>query len=338
MTRVRGYVLTRYGAADAMQLRDVPLPIAGAGEVLIATCAAGLNPVDYKMRDGGTRLVFRVKLPAVAGGEVAGVIDAVGPGVTRFAPGDRVFARVDKVKLGAFAEYVAVDQDFVATMPDSLDFVQAAGVPLAGLTALQALRDELGVQQGEKVFIAGGAGGVGTFAVQLAKWLGAYVATTASPRGAELVRRLGADLVVDYTRDNVRDLLHDYDAALDLVGGQSLADALAVVRPGGRLVSIAGPPEPLTARKDLAAGRVLAAMFWLVSIRIRGQARKRGVSYRYMFMHPSGEDLATLARLIDEQRVEVVTDRVFGFEQIADAFEYLEQGHAKGKVVVRMTA
>jgi len=319
-----------------MTLRDVPVPAAAAGSVLIRVHAAGLNPVDYKIRQGKMRLLNRLDLPLVAGSELAGVVDAVGKGITRFAEGDRVFARVDKSKLGAFADYAAVSESLVAAMPASLGFVQAAGLPLAGLTALQALRDELDVAKGDRLFISGGAGGVGTMAIQIAAWMGAEVATTASAAGDALVRRLGADRVIDYTRERFQDTLHDYDAAFDLIGGSDLAAMFAIVKPGGTVVTIAGVPERTRASQDLDAGPLVSALLWLASARLRRQARRHGVTYRYLFMRPSGEDLTFLARLADERALEVVIDRVFPFDQISDAFAHLEQGRTKGKVVVQM--
>jgi alcohol dehydrogenase len=318
-----------------MELRDVPKPSPGAGEVLVRVRAAGLNPVDYKTRQGMLRPIRRYRLPIVAGSDLSGVIEAVGAGVSKFAVGDRVFGRVGMEKLGAFAEFAAASEDLFARMPPALDFVKAGGVPIAGLTVLQALRDELHVARGQRIFISGGAGGVGTFALQLAKWLGAEVATTASPRGAALVRRLGAEVVVDYTRERFEEVLHDYDGALDLVGGETLMKTFRVVKRGVKVVSVAGMPDPSTA-KDLDGGALLAAMFWVASFRIRRAARRHGVSYRYLFMHASGAELSELAELIEQGKVRVVIDRVFAFEHIAEAMAYLEQGHAKGKVVVEM--
>ncbi|MFG2377170.1 NADP-dependent oxidoreductase [Streptomyces sp. NPDC048504] len=332
---MQAYVLTRYGDASAMELRDVPEPTASEGEVLIRVRAAGLNPVDYGIRQGKLRMVTPFELPQVAGSELAGTVEAVGPGITRFTPGDRVFARVDKKKLGAYATYAVVHESLVAKMPESLDFADAAGLPLAGLTALQALRDELGLTAGEKVFISGGAGGVGTLAIQLAVWMGAQVATTASSRGEELVRSLGATTVIDYQKQKFKDVLSDYDAAFDLTGGQDLPDAFAILRPGAKTVSVAGVPEPATAR-DMDKGALMAAVLWAMSVKIRRQARRKGVGYRFLFMHPSGADLGLLAGLVDKGELKPVTDRVFPFERIADAFAYIEQGRAKGKVVVQM--
>jgi alcohol dehydrogenase len=334
---MRAFVLTRYGGPEATELREVDKPTPGPGEILVRVLAAGLNPVDFKTREGKLRVIRRYPLPVVMGSELAGTVESLGEGVSRFAEGDRVFARVDKDRLGAFAEYACVQEGLAAALPSSIEPEVAAGVPLAGLTALQSLRDELHLAPGQRVFISGGAGGVGTFAIQIAGWLGAEVATTASARGEALVRRLGASRIIDYTSKRFEEELRDQDAAMDLVGGDTLARMFQVVKRGGTVLSIAGLPEPQTARVDLGRGAGLAALFWLASFGLRRRAARHGVRYRYLFMHESGPELEELARLIDAGRLEVITDKVFPFSQIAEAFAYLEKGHAKGKVVVRMT-
>lgn len=333
---MRALVLSRYGGPECTSLADVPQPSAGTGELLVRVHAAGLNPVDFKIRQGALKVIRNYPMPIVMGNELSGVVESVGPGVTRFAKGDRVFARVDKDIMGALADYAVVHQDHAAQMPASLDFTSAAAVPLAALTALQALRDELHLATGQRVFIPGGAGGVGTFAIQLAKRMGAHVATTASQRGEALVKRLGADEVIDYTRDRFEDKLSGYDCAFDLLGGDTLARVWSVLKPGGRVVSIAGMPEPATARKDLGRGFGLAALFWVASLTTRVKAARHRCTYRYLFMHESGADLAYLASLIDAKSIEVVVDRVFPFDQAKEAIAYLETGRAKGKVVVSM--
>jgi NADPH:quinone reductase-like Zn-dependent oxidoreductase len=333
---MRALILSRYGGSEHTALTDLPEPSPRAGEILIRVHAAGLNPVDYKTRAGALKVIRNYRLPIVMGSELAGVVEAIGPGVMRFAKGDRVFARVDKNIMGAFAEYAVAHEDHAARMPASLDFLSAAAVPLAALTALQALRDELRLTAGQRVFIPGGAGGVGTFAIQIAKHVGAHVATTASPRGEALVKRLGADVVIDYLRERFEDKLSGYDCAFDLIGGDTLARLWPVLKVGGRVVSIAGMPEPLTARKDLGRGYGLAALFWVASLTTRLRAARHGASYRYLFMHPSGTDLGYLASLIEAKKLEVVIDRVFPFAEAKEAIAYLETGRAKGKVVLAM--
>lgn len=333
---MRAFVFTKYGGPEVAELRDVPRPHPGPQEVLVRVHAAGLNPVDFKIREGKLKVIQRYKLPAVMGNDLAGVVEARGDGVTRFAEGDRVFARMPKDSMGAFADYAVVPESLLARMPASLDFETAAGVPLAGLTALQALRDELKLKAGSRVFIPGGAGGVGTFAIQLAKWLGAEVTTTASPRGRALVERLGADVMIDYTAQRFEDHVRDMDGVFDLLGGETLRKSFGVVKRGGKVVSIAGLPEPGTARKDLGRGAALSALFWIASFGSRAEARKHGVTYRYLFMHPSGAELAELGQLIEDGTLHPVIDRVFPFAEIDQAFAYLESGRAKGKVVVRM--
>jgi len=333
---MRAYVLHRYGSAEGSRLDDVPSPVPGATEILVRVRAAGLNPVDFKFRQGNLKVIFRPKLPFVLGNEVAGEVIGVGSGVTRFRPGDRIFARLAKYGGGGFAEQVCVDEAHAAHMPKNIDFAEAAAAPLAGLTALQALRDELDVGPGKNVFISAGAGGVGTFAIQIAKWLGAHVVTTASKRGEALVRSLGADEVIDYTTEDISKLGRRFDAGFDLIGGETLEKTFGIMKPGTKVVSIAALPEPQTAFKDLERGWALAALFWLASYRIRARARKINVTYRFLFMHPSGTELAELGQLIEQEKIKVIVDKKFPFAQIADALAYVESGKAKGKVVVEM--
>lgn len=335
---MQALMLMRYGGPEAAELRDgVPTPSAGPEEILVHVRAAGLNPVDFKTREGKLKVIRRYPLPTVMGNEIAGVVESVGSSVTRFSVGDRVYARLDKDNMGGLAEWAVVHENHLAKMPASLTFEAAAAVPLAALTALQALRDELRLESGQRVFIPGGAGGVGTFAIQIARHFGAKVATTASPRGEALVRRLGADVVIDYTRERFEDVLHDYDAAFDLLGGDNLDRSFSVIKHGGTVVSIAGMPEPETARRDLGRGGALAALFWAASFGIRRTAARYGVRYRYLFMHPSGADLETIAALIDAKKIEVVIDKIFPFAKAKEALAYLEGGRAKGKVVVSMS-
>jgi NADPH:quinone reductase-like Zn-dependent oxidoreductase len=331
---MRAYVLKHYGGPEGALLMDVPAPTPRPRDILVEVRAAGLNPVDFKFRQGKLRAMLRPKLPLVLGNELAGEVIAVGSYVKRFRVGDRVFARVAKDRAGAFAEQACVDEDDAAHMPRNLDFTAAAAVPLAGLTALQALRDELRVKPGQKVFISGGAGGVGTFAIQIAKWLGADVTTTASKRGEALVRSLGCDEVIDYTVQDISNEEGRFDAGFDLIGGKTLEQMFEIMKPGTKIVSVAALPEPQTAIRDLGGRRALSLIFWLISYGIRSRARRAGISYRYLFMHPSGSDLALLAELIEQGKLKATVDRTYPFAKIAEALDYVESGRAKGKVVV----
>lgn len=333
---MRAYVLKRYGGAEGSELADVATPEPGPRDILIEVRAAGLNPVDFKFRQGKLRAIYRPKLPFVLGNELAGEVAAVGRDVTRFRIGDRVFARLGKEGAGAFAERTCVDADLAALMPRNLDFAAAAAVPLAALTALQALRDELAIKPRQKVLISGGAGGVGTFAIQIAKWLGAHVTTTASSRGEALVRSLGSDDMIDYTAQDLAKIDSRFDGGLDLIGGKTLDQMFAVMKPGARIVSVAALPEPLTAIKDLDGRRALAIAFWIISYGIRARARRAGVGYRFLLMHPSGSDLAQLAGLIEQDKLKVIVDKTWPFARVAEALAYVESGRAKGKVVVTM--
>src|SRR3984957_15536056 len=334
---MRAYVLKHYGGPEGSLLMDVRAPAPGPRDILVVVRAAGLNPVDFKFRQGKLRAILRPKLPFVLGNELAGEVIAVGRDVKRFRAGDRVFARVAKDRAGAFAEQACVDEDDAAHMPRNLDFTAAAAIPLAGLTALQALRDELDIKPGQNVLISGGAGGVGTFAIQIAKWLGAHVTTTASKRGEALVRSLGCDEVIDYTTQDISKVAGKLDAGFDLIGGKTLEQMFEIMKRGAKIVSVGALPEPQTAIKDLGGSRILAALFWMVSYRIRSQARRAGISYRYLFMHPSGRDLAQLAELIAQEKLKIIVDKTYPFANISEALAYVESGRAKGKVVVTMS-
>lgn len=334
MSTQTAFIAHAYGGPASATLRTTSVPTPGPRELLVAVQGAGLNPVDFKTREGALKLIYRPQFPFVLGNELSGRVVAVGADVADFQVGDAIVARVEKERMGAFAQYASVHEDTAAPAPNSVDLVDAAGLPLAGLTALQALRDCLCVGPDTRVLITGGAGGVGTLAVQIARILGAHVTTTASPRGHALVTSLGAHAVIDYTQTPLAAVSETFDCAFDLVGGADLAACFAKVRPGGKVVSVAGLPTPETAAVDLQRGFPLNFLFWLASWGTRRQATRAGVTYRYLFMRPSGADLRTLVAWVDEGKLRPIVDRRFDFADIADAFAYLESGRAKGKVVV----
>lgn len=335
---MKAFVVERYGDADTVQAREMPDPTVGEEDVLVRIHAASVNPLDLKIRSGGLKAILPYRAPFVLGNDLAGTVAAVGSRVTRFAVGDEVYARPGQNRIGAFAELIAMHQDDVAAKPATLTMEEAASIPLVGLTAWQALVERADLRPGQKVLIHAGAGGVGTFAIQLAKHLGAHVATTASSAKTDLVKSLGADVVVDYTKQAFETVLRDYDVVLDTVGGDTLDKSMQVLKPGGIVVSIAGPPDPAFAKQAGANPGIRLAIAAL-SFRIRQRARRHRVRYSFLFMTASGDQLRELTTLLDAGTIRPVVDRVFDFASTREALAHVEEGRAKaGKVVVRMTS
>ena len=334
---MRALTVERYGDKAGVRIGEVPDPQVRADDVLVRVHAASINPLDRMIRDGEMKTILPYKVPFVLGNDLAGVVIEVGSAVTRFAVGDEVFARPDKDRIGTFAELIAVQQDDVALKPASLTMEEAASLPLVGLTSWQALVERAHIQPGQRVLIHAGSGGLGSIAIQLAKQLGAHVATTASTANIDLVKHLGADVVVDYKKQAFETVLHDYDVVLDSLGGQTLQKSLEVLKPGGKVISVAGPPDAARGR-ELGANPVIRLAMSALSFRIRRAARRRNVTYSFLFMKASGDQLRELTSLVEAGKIHPVVDTVFPFESAREALEYLEAGHAKaGKVVVKMT-
>jgi NADPH:quinone reductase-like Zn-dependent oxidoreductase len=262
-------------------------------------------------------------------------VPRVGPQVRRFKIGDEVYAKPHHDRIGAFAEFIAINAGDVAIKPKQLSMEEAASIPLVGLTAWQALVERANLQKGKKVLIHAGSGGVGTFAIQLAKHLGATVATTTSTANVELVKSLGADVVVDYRKDEFEKVLRDYDVVLNSLGQETLEKSLAVLKPGGKLISISGPPDPEFA-KDLGFGWMLRQVMRFLSYGIRRKAKRHRVSYSFHFMRANGDQLREITSFIDSGVIRPVVDRIFPFESTKEAMAYVEKGRAKGKVVIKL--
>jgi len=333
---VQAFVMDRYGGPAVMRLCERPEPTVGPRDVRIRVRAASLNPIDWKLRQGKAKPVLKPALPAILGCDVAGVIDQLGAEVTGWKVGDEVFARLEKDRMGALAEYVAADQAVIARRPRRGTWEEAAAIPLAGLTALQALRDVAEVQPGQRVLIHAGAGGVGTLAIQIAHRLGAWVATTTSATNTELVTSLGADLAIDYTRDKVADRARDFDVVFETLGGASELTSLALCKPGGVVVGVSGMPDAAFAKAHLPA--VLRPLLWVATGRRRRAAARLGVRYRYLFMRPDGDELAELARWVDDGSLRAVIHQTYPLAQAAEAFAELERGRARGKIVITVGA
>jgi len=332
---MKAFVASRYGKANSVEAVELPEPELRDGDVLVQIHAASVNPLDLKIRNGELKPLLPYKLPLVLGNDLAGVVIKAGANVDRFKPGDEIYAKPDKDRIGAFAELIAISENDVAKKPRRLDMEQAASIPLVGLTAWQALVEKAKLRAGQKVLIHAGSGGLGTIAIQLAKHLGATVATTTSTANVEWVKRLGADVVIDYRSNDFETLLHDYDVVIDTQGGQTLEKSLRVLKPGGKVISVAGPPEPDFA-KEFGANWFLIQAMGALSFRIRRKAKRHGVTYSFLFMRASGDQLRELASLIDADAIRPVVDRVFPFQSTAEALAYVEKGRAKGKVVVKI--
>ncbi|MFD6062622.1 NADP-dependent oxidoreductase [Rhodococcus wratislaviensis] len=332
---MKAFVLDRYGNNDGVRSGEIPEPELGSGDVLVQIHAASVNPLDLRIREGKLKPILPYRLPLVLGNDLAGVVVKVGPDARRFQPGDEVYARPDQGRIGAFAQLIAMNEDDVAVKPRELTMEEAASVPLVGLTAWQALIEKANLQAGQKVLIHAGSGGVGTFAIQLAKHLGATVATTTSTANVEWVQRLGADIVIDYKKENFAAILQDYDVVVDTLGGETLEKSLRVLKPGGKVTSVSGPPDREFA-KEAGLNWILQQVMCLLSFRIRRKAKRDKVTYSFLFMKSSGDQLRKLASIIDSGAIRPVVDQVFPFESTKEALAYVEQGRAKGKVVVKV--
>jgi NADPH:quinone reductase-like Zn-dependent oxidoreductase len=328
---VRAFVVKKY--KGPLQEADVPEPTVGADDVLVQVQAAGVNQLDEKIRMGEFKQILPYKLPLILGNDVAGTVIRVGSKVRGFKPGDEVYARPDKDRIGTFAERIAIAQADLALKPASISMEEAGSLPLVALTAWQALVEQGNLQPGQKVLIHAGAGGVGSIAIQLAKHLGAIVATTASSSNADFVRELGADTVIDYRTQDFEQLLRGYDLVLDSLGGENLKKSLRVLKPGGKAIGIAGPPDPAFAR-GAGLNAVLRLAIAGLSAGIRRQAKKLGVGYEFLFMRASGDQLRQITRLIDDGALRPVVGRVFPSHQTIEGLRGLEKGGIRGKAVI----
>ncbi|MBD7961330.1 NADP-dependent oxidoreductase [Comamonas avium] len=332
---MKALTFKRYGKTPEIGITEVPRPTLRPDEMLVKVHAAGLNPIDNMITTGMFKPVLKFQLPAVMGSDLAGVIVEVGGSVTRFKPGDEVFASLFDQGTGSLAEFAVVPQDLAARKPANLDFVQAASVPMVGLTSWQALKERADVQTGQRVFIPAGSGGIGTFAIQLTKHLGAYVGTTTSTANVALVKSLGADDVIDYKKQEFEQVLQGYNVVLGTIRGNALEKSIGILKPGGKIISLIGPLDAAFAQARKLSF-VLELIFGLMSRKIIRMAAKKDVDYSFLFVRPDGEQLNEIGALLDAGHIHPVVDKVFPFDQAKQALEYLSQGRSKGKVVVRM--
>ena len=332
---MKAFIIDKYKSKDGGRTGQIPDPELRADEVLVEVYAAGVNLLDSKIKNGEFKLILPYKAPFVLGHDVAGIVTKVGARVQQFKVGDEVYARPADHRIGTFAEFIAIKEADVAFKPKKLTMEEAASIPLVGLTAWQALTEKGSLKKGQKVFIQAGSGGVGTFAIQLAKHLGATVATTTSAGNIELVKSLGADVVIDYRKDDFERILHGYDLVLNSQDGKTLEKSLRVLKPGGKLISISGPPDPDFA-EEIGAPWFVKLIMRFLSSGVRKKAKRLNVRFSFLFMKANGSQLKKITALINSGIIRPLIDQVFPFESIKEAITYVESGRAKGKIVVKM--
>ena len=325
----------QYGPNDTVQVGERPMPELGPGQVRIQLRAASVNPIDYKTRDGDLKRMIPLQFPIILGSDGAGIVQSIGSDVTRVKAGDEVYFRCLKTATGTFAEYLCIDADLVALRPQNISMEESAAIPLVGLTSYQALIDKAGLKAGQKVLIHAGAGGIGSFAIQLAKSVGAHVATTASAKRVPYLESLGADQIIDYKTQKFEDELSRLDVVFDTLGGESQAKSFGVLKPGGVLISIVGIPDPAS-MKRFGAGFIARIVSTFVHWRIQRRAQKFGVRFIHHLMDASGPQLDTLRALVEEGKIRSHIDSVHTLDNVRDALARSESGRAQGKIIVRI--
>ncbi|MBW3523532.1 NADP-dependent oxidoreductase [Chryseobacterium sp. NKUCC03_KSP] len=332
---MKAFSISRYKKNSELKLADMPEPIVREDEVLVEIYAASVNLLDSKIKSGEFKLILPYKMPLILGHDVAGVIIKVGSRVKNFKVGDEIYARPSDFHIGTFAEFISINEKDVALKPNNLTMEEAASIPLVGLTAWQALVEKSKVQKGQKVFIQAGSGGVGTFAIQLAKHLGATVATTASEKSFDFLKNLGADVLIDYKKQNFEDVLIDYDVVLNSQDSKTLEKSFEIVKSQGKIISISGPPTPVFA-EEFNLPWYVKFVTKLLSSKVRKIAKKQNVNYSFLFMKANGKQLAEITKVIESGIIKPVIDKVFPFQNTNEAVKYVESGRAKGKVVIKM--
>ncbi|MHA3060771.1 NADP-dependent oxidoreductase [Acinetobacter sp. ANC 4636] len=326
--------ITHYGNTNDVQLGEQSKPALTENGVLIKVHAASINPLDLRVLEGEFKAILPVQFPFILGNDFSGTVVQVGANVDQFKAGDEVYAKTDLN--GAFAEYTVVQQSSLALKPQNISMELAASLPLVSLTAWQALVEIANVKVGQKVLIHAGSGGVGSIAIQLAKHLGATVATTTSGKNMDWVKALGADTVIDYKTTDFEQVLNDYDVVLDTQGGKTLEKSLNILKRGGRIISISGPPDRAFA-EAIKANRFLKCVIPLLSWSIRHKAKKRDITYSFLFMQPNGQQLSEISKLVEYGKINPVVDKTYEFSEIKNAFQYVNTGRAKGKVVLKIS-
>jgi len=332
---MKAFIVNRYGKKEKLQLTHIAEPVVKENDVLVQVHSAGVNLLDSKIKAGEFKLILPYKAPFTLGHDVAGIVTKIGSRVSKFKVGDEVYSRPADHRIGTFAEYISIHENDVALKPRNITMDEAASIPLVALTAWQALVEIANLKNGQKVFIQAGSGGVGTVAIQLAKHLGATVATTASEKSFGLLKSLGADALIDYKNQDFEKILKDYDVVLNSQDNKTLEKSLRILKPNGKAISISGPPTPDFANA-IGAPWLIKALISLLSSGIRKKAAKLGVQYSFLFMRADGMQLKEITKLIESGVINPVIDKTFPFEKTNEALTYVESGRAKGKVIIKV--
>ena len=333
---MKSLMITKYGdISSSLEQQEVTRPIIEANQILIKTYSSSFNPYDYKVVKGDFKAMGKISFPIGIGRDVSGIVEEVGKSVKKFKVGDKVYSRPHESSLGTMAEYVVSNIEDTALMPSNLNFDESASIPVVGLTTYQAFVDIAKLSKGESILIHAGSGGVGTFAIQLAKHLGAKVTTTTSTKNISFVKSLGADKVIDYTSQNYLDEGSVFDVVYDTLGGNHTKDSFKVLKDGGRVVSIKGTVDSITA-KQLGLNKLIQMIIAFQARKVFKAASKMNASYRFLYMSPNGEQLKKIAKLYESGAIKPIIDKTYKFSESIQALEYLSKGHAKGKVVVKI--
>jgi 2-desacetyl-2-hydroxyethyl bacteriochlorophyllide A dehydrogenase len=333
---MKAAVCTQYGKTkDVVEIMDVDKPQVNSNDVLIEVHSASVNPIDYKVQKGMLKSVQKLSFPFIMGYDVSGVVIEAGNNTKQFKVGDEVFSRVDSQRFGTFAEYIAVDEKFVACKPGNVTHSEAASVPLVALTSWQCMFDVAGLKSGQKILIHAGSGGIGTVAIQIAKSVGAEVATTTSTKNVALVKSLGADVIVDYTKEHFEDVLKDYDVVFETLGGENQVKSFSVLKDGGFLTSIVGIPSANWA-KSQNLPFFMPMVFNFLNRKNRKLARQKNVGFEVVIMSASGEQLSKISNLISEEKLRPVLDKEFSLDQVKEALLYSQTRRAKGKITIKV--
>jgi NADPH:quinone reductase-like Zn-dependent oxidoreductase len=322
--------IVKYGdLKDSLAIAEIEKPSVKPNDILVAVKAASLNPIDYKIVEGNLKEMLTLNLPITAGYDLSGFVVDKGADVSNFEIGDEVYTRVPQEQMGTVTAYVAVTSDVVAKKPVSISFEEAASLPLIGLTAIQSL-ESVGLKKGDRVLIHAGSGGVGSFAIQYAKAKGAFVYTTTSTKNVDWVKALGADRVIDYKTEDYKEVANNLDIVFDTLGGDYTFDAFEIIKEGGKVTTIVGPP-------DVEFAKQLGMTDYKLPEKLSKLFKEKSADYKFTWMHPNSKQLDEITNMVDNGKIKPVIDKVYAFEDGIKAFEYLATGRAQGKVIITLS-